>query len=111
MARFLLAVAFAVALAGAPRAEQATRAPDVDVFVPVPPYEHERLHFFDGRHHHLVPGTVTIDREPYQCDRDRKRFSSEDDFVAHLRGTHHVPSSAIPDALVVRDGIVHFVGN
>ncbi len=85
--------------------------PDVDVVVPVDPHEHERLHWFGRRGHHLVPGTVTIDREPYRCDVDKLRFRDEDDFVAHLRTAHRVPEDAIPGTLVVRDGLVHFVGD
>jgi hypothetical protein len=88
----------------------AARRPDVNVILPVDPYEHERLHWFGRRGHHLVPGTVTIDREPYRCDVDRRRFRKEDDFVAHLRTVHRLPEERIPDALVVRDGIVHFIG-
>ena len=111
MARLLVAIAFALAVAAACRADDARRAPEVDAIVPVPPYEHERLHFFGRRDHHLVPGTVTIDRAPYECDLDRRRFKSQDDFVAHLRTAHHAPVAKIPDALVVRDGVVHFIGD
>ena len=82
----------------------------VDAVVPIPPTEHERLHFFGRRDHHLVPGTVTIDKAPYLCDVDGQRFNDEDAFVAHLRRTHHLASDDIPDLLVVRDGQVHFVG-
>lgn len=84
--------------------------PDVDVIVPVVPEEHQRLHYFGRRHHHLVPGTVTINRAPYVCDLDAKRFRERDDFVAHLRTVHRTPANAIPDRLLVRDGVVHFVG-
>ena len=86
------------------------RQPDVDVVVPVDPHEHERLHWFGRRGHHLVPGVVTIDREPYRCDVDKLRFRKEDEFVAHLRTAHGVPEEAIPGTLVVKDGLVHFVG-
>lgn len=89
----------------------AARAGDVDVdaFVPVDPREHERLHFFDGRSHHLVPGTVSIDGKPYVCDPDGKSFSTQDEFVAHLRSTHRVAIDDIPDRIVVNDGKVHFI--
>jgi hypothetical protein len=90
---------------------QQRRGPDVNVIVPVDPHEHERLHWFGRRGHHLVPGTVTIDREPYRCDVDGQRFRQEDAFVAHLRTTHRMPQARIPDALVVRDGLVHFAGD
>lgn len=92
-------------------ADQASRPrPDVDVVIPVEPYEHERLHWFGRRGHHLVPGTVTIDQEPYRCDVDKLRFRKEDEFVAHVRTAHRVPEDAIPGTLVVRDGLVHFIG-
>jgi hypothetical protein len=81
----------------------------LDVIVPVPPHEHQRLHYFDRRPHHLVPGTVTINRAPYACDLDGRRFRERDDFVAHLRSAHRTPEAAISDRLVVRDGVVHFV--
>ena len=85
-------------------------APNVDAIVPVPPVEHERLHYFGRRYHHLLPGTVTIDRSPYACDVDGRRFTQGDDFVAHLRAAHHASPADIPDLLIVRDGIVHFPG-
>ena len=78
--------------------------------MPLPPYEHERLHYFGRRHHHLVPGTVTINGAPYVCDPDGRRFTDRDAFVAHLRTAHHAPPERIPDLLLVRDGRVHFVG-
>ena len=84
--------------------------PEVNVFIPVDPREHERLHYFDGQPHHLVPGTVTINGAPYHCDVDGKRFTDRDAFVAHLRSAHHVPPDRIPELLLVRDGRVHFVG-
>ncbi len=83
--------------------------PRVDAVVPVPPFEHERLHYFGRRHHHLVPGTVTIDRPPYVCDLDHQTFGDQDTFVAHLRGAHHARPESIPDALVVVEGQVHFL--
>jgi hypothetical protein len=99
-----------LALAAAARAEPGRRAPDVDVLLPVEPREHRRLQWFDGQPHHLLPGTVTVDGPPYVCDLDDARFRSEDDFVAHLRGRHHVPAGRIRAQLVVRQGRVHFVG-
>jgi|SRR5581483_7716882 len=90
---------------------QSRSGPRVDAVVPVDPHEHERLHFFDGRAHHVLPGTVTIDRDPYVCDVDGRRFEAEDAFVAHLRTAHRVPPDAIQDRVTVRGGIVHFAGN
>jgi len=85
--------------------------PDVDVFVPVDPYEHERLHYFDGRDHHAVPGTVTINGAPYICDRDGARFTDRDAFLFHLRRAHGVDPARASELLMVRDGRVHFVGD
>jgi hypothetical protein len=85
--------------------------PSVEAFVPVDPYEHERLHYFGRRDHHLLPGTVTINAKPYACDLDQRRFKKREDFVAHLRAVHRTPADRIPDLLVVRDGIVHFIGD
>jgi hypothetical protein len=98
-------VLLAVGTAADDRAER----PRVDAIVPVPPTEHQRLHYFGRRHHHLVPGTVTINRPPYACDRDGKVFRDEDAFVAHVRTAHHTPAERIPDLIVVRDGRVHFI--
>lgn len=112
----LLALALAVpGAAGEPppppdAAVDAARRPNVDAVVPIPPYEHERLHWFGRRHHHLVPGTVTINRRPYVCDLDGRRFRERDDFVAHLRTAHRLAAADIPERLQVRDGVVHFIG-
>jgi hypothetical protein len=95
---------------GAVRADDGGR-PNVDVVVPVPPYEHERLHYFGRRDHHLVPGTVTINADPYVCDLDKKHFRDRDHFVDHLRRAHHVEPERIPDRLQVRDGQVHFLND
>lgn len=84
--------------------------PDVDVFVPVVPEEHERLYFFGGRDHHVVPGTVTINASPYVCDRDGARFDDRDVFLFHLRTAHGVEPSRAPRLLMLRGGRVHFVG-
>ena len=108
--RALREALLAVALAAVAAADDRPRT-SVDAIVPVPPTEHERLHWFGRRGHHLVPGTVTIDRAPYVCDLDRKTFRTEEDFVAHLRTAHHAPPAAIPDLVVVRDGQVHFIGD
>ena len=101
-----LAVALLVAALWTP-----ARAGDVhvDAFVPVDPTEHERLHFFDGRDHHLVPGTVSIDGRPYVCDPDGKSFKGQDEFVAHLRSTHRMNPDDIPDRIAVYGGKVHFI--
>ena len=85
-------------------------APTVDAIVPVPPEEHQRLHYFGRRYHHLIPGTVTIDRTAYECDVDRRRFTDRDEFVAHLVGAHRARPAEIPDRLLTRDGVVHFIG-
>jgi hypothetical protein len=105
-ATLLLAAAWTSAHAG----DVGVQTGDVGVraVVPIDPREHQRLHFFDRRDHHLVPGTVTIDAEPYVCDVDRKTFRKEDEFVAHLRTTHHTPVAEIPGRLVVLGGTVHF---
>jgi hypothetical protein len=108
--RGLLAALCLLAAAVPGAAGDRGRSPDVDVLVPVEPYEHERLHYFGRRHHHLVPGTVTINREPYVCDLDGRRFTDREAFIAHLRVAHRVLPERIPDLLLVRDGRVHFLG-
>lgn len=84
------------------------RGPDVDVVVPVDPRQHDRLQWFGRQDHHLVPGTVTINRAPYVCDVEGEEFRRRDEFVAHLRLVHRVPTDEIPDAVVLTDGQVHF---
>jgi hypothetical protein len=107
----LLAIAVLIVSAASVRADEPrTVRPGVEAWVPVDPYEHERLHYFGRRDHHLVPGTVTINAKPYVCDLDQRRFREREDFVAHLRAVHRAPAERIPDLLVVRDGIVHFIG-
>jgi hypothetical protein len=107
----LLAVAVLLVAATSARADEPrTVRPSVEAFVPVDPYEHERLHYFGRRDRHVVPGTVTINAKPYVCDLDQRRFRERDDFVAHLRAVHRARVERIPDLLVVRDGIVHFIG-
>jgi len=86
------------------------RRSDLDVVVPVVPEEHERLHFFDGRDHHVVPGSVTINGSPYICDRDGARFEDRDVFLFHLRTAHGVEPARVPRLLMLRRGRVHFVG-
>ena len=79
--RAAAAILLLVALAAPGLADDWNRGrgrPDVDVFVPVDPYEHERLYWSDGKDHHRVPGTVTINGSPYVCDRDGKRFDDRD---------------------------------
>ena len=105
VAAVLLAVALPVV------ADPPNRRAEVDAIVPVPPYEHERLHYFGRRYHHLVPGTVTIGKTPYVCDLDEQLFRTQDDFVAHLRTVHRVPPESIPDRLLVDRGEVHFLGD
>ena len=106
-----IAVALLVLLGTPPALADGSRArSDIDVIVPVAPTEHERLHYFGRRDHHLVPGTVTINGAPYVCDVDGKRFTDRDTFVAHLRAAHRMPAARIPDRLLVRDGRVHFLG-
>ena len=99
-----------LALAVGAGAEERSGRPSVEAIVPVPPTEHQRLHYFGRRHRHLVPGTVTINRPGYVCDLDGKAFPDEDEFVAHVRTAHHRPAARIPDQIVVRDGRVHFIG-
>jgi hypothetical protein len=104
-----LVVAVLIATTWTARAGDPAGGVGVDAIVPVDPHEHERLHFFDGSRHHLVPGAVSIDGKPYVCDADGKSFGGQDDFVAHLRSVHKVAPAAIPDRIVVRDGKVHFI--
>jgi hypothetical protein len=107
----VLLVAVLISVAASARADEPRKArPSVEAFVPVDPYEHERLHYFGRRDHHFVPGTVTINKAPYACDLDQRRFRKREDFVAHLRAVHRTPADRIPDLLVVKDGIVHFIG-
>jgi hypothetical protein len=106
-----LAASLAVADDQTPPARGAAAGPNIDVIVPVPPYEHERLHYFGQRDHHLVPGAVTVNKPPYVCDVDQRRFQDRDAFLVHLRVVHHARSEEIPDQLVVLDGQVHYLGD
>ncbi len=106
----------AVVLACAPlavaddvRVPRARRDVLPEVFIPVVPEEHQRLHYFGRRDRHVVPGAVSINRAPYRCDVDRKAFDDRDSFVAHLQTAHKTPLEEIPDRIVLRDGQVHFV--
>ena len=108
--RALAAAMLVVGAALLAAADDHRLAPPVEAIVPVAPIEHQRLHYFGRRHHHLVPGTVTINGAAYICDLDGKRFVDRDAFVAHLRTAHHTAPARIPDFLLVRDGRVHFVG-
>jgi hypothetical protein len=72
--RVLAAVMLVVAAALLAAADDQRLARRVEAIVPVPPVEHQRLHWFGRRHHHLVPGTVTIKGAAYICDLDGKRF-------------------------------------
>jgi hypothetical protein len=113
LAAALLLVASGAAAAGdAPAPDRGRRSggrPDVDVVVPVDPYEHDRLHWFDGRPHGLVPRVVAVNKAPYVCDADRQRFTTEDDFLYHLRSAHRLGWDDIADGLVVHDGQVHYL--
>jgi len=108
--RALAAGMLVVAMALLAAADDRGPSPRVEAIVPVPPTEHQLVHYFGRRHHHLVPGTVTINGTAYICDLDGKRFVDRDVFVAHLRTAHHTAPARIPDLLLVRDGRVHFVG-
>ena len=107
----LVAVAAVIVIAVSVRADDRRSVrPHVETIVPIDPQEHERLHFFGRRDHHVVPGTVTINAMPYACDLDGQHFRERDAFVAHLRTVHRAGVERIPDRLVVKDGIVHFIG-
>ena len=96
-AAFLL---LTVAALGA--AEDRSEGPRVEAIVPVPPTEHQRLHYFGRRHHHLVPGTVTINRAAYVCDLDGKSFRDED--IAYAQ---QLAKAGIPVELHVYPGAPH----
>ena len=87
----LVSVAMLLAFAASLSAAGDRARTDVDVIVPVPPTEHQRLHYFGRRNHHLVPGRVTINARPYVCDLDKKSLIDRDEFVAHIRTVHHTP--------------------
>lgn len=110
LALVLLAVLVVPARAEERRRHRRPQRPDVDVWVPVDPHEHDRLHYYDGEYHNLVPGTVAINGPAYLCDVDGRRFADREAFVAHLRTAHRVHPTEIPDLLVVVEGRVHFIG-
>ena len=96
--RAFAAAMLVVAMALLAAADDRGPSPRVEAIVPVPPTEHQRVHYFGRRHHHLVPGTVTINGAAYVCDLDGKRFVNRDAFVAHLarhttRRPHAFPTS------------------
>jgi hypothetical protein len=111
--RLAVLVGLAVLAAAAANAgeRRGRRGPDLDVVVPLVPEEHERVWFFDGRDHHAVPGTVTINADPYVCDRDGARFDDRDVFLFHLRSAHEVEPGRVPGLLQRRRGRLHFVGD
>lgn len=101
-------LAAGVACAGEPGHERGRRG-DVDVWVPVEPTEHERLHWFDGRPHGLVPRVIAVNKPPYVCGPDGRKFKTEDDFLFHLRSAHKLSWDDIGERLVVHDGQVHYL--
>lgn len=106
-------LAAGLAGAGEPgrHAGERERRGDVDVWVPVEPTEHERLHWFDGRPHGLVPRVVSVNKPPYVCDLDGRKFKTEDDFLYHLRSAHKLSWDDIGARLVVHDGQVRYLGH
>jgi len=107
----LLAIAVVIVSAASVRADEPrTVRPGVEAWVPVDPYEHERLHWFGRDDHHVVPGTVTINRAPYACDVEGMEFRRRDAFVAHLRLVHHLSPDQIRDLAVLTEGQVRFSG-
>jgi hypothetical protein len=107
--RVIVAVVLAIGALSAAAGERGSDS-SVDVIVPVVPEEHQRLHYFDRRQHHPLPGTVTINKAPWVCDLDGKRYRDRDEFIAHVRTAHRTRANEIADRIVVRDGVVHFVG-
>jgi hypothetical protein len=96
----------------APRPRHRMRQPDLDIFVPIDPYEHERLYWKRKSDRDLVPGGVSIDGEPrYVCDLDDEKFDDREAFVAHLRLEHLVPAEQVPGSLVTVDGVIHYAGD
>ncbi|MCW5889638.1 MAG: hypothetical protein KIT14_03715 [bacterium] len=80
----------------------------LDIWVPIDPYEHERTWFMHRSDRSLVPPAVSIDRDPYVCDLDQRRFADRERFVAHLRGEHGIPRDDIRRGIYQVDGLVHF---
>ncbi len=84
---------------------------ELDIFVPIDPWEHERLYWKRKNDRDLVPGGVSINGEPrYVCDVDDEKFTDREKFVAHLRLVHGVPREDISGNLVNDDGVIHFAG-
>lgn len=110
----LLAIAAVACIGGAALAGDHRGGRDrteLDLFVPIDPWEHERLYWKRRSDRHLVPGGVSIDGEsPYVCDLDDERFTDRERFVGHLRRDHAVPAEQIPRSLVPVDGVIHFTG-
>ena len=111
LAGLLLLVAWAAPALADDRGRGRNQGADVDVWVPVDPYEHQRMYWSDGQDHHSVPGTVTINGSPYICDLDGAKFTERDAFLYHLRRKHDVDPARASQLLMVRDGRVHFVGD
>lgn len=116
--RLLLAVVALLSLAGNASAgdhrgpRRGFGEPDLDIWVPIDPYEHERLYWKRKSDRDLVPGGVSINGEPrYVCDLDDEKFTDREKFVAHLRLEHGVPPERIPGSLVPDDGVIHFAGD
>jgi hypothetical protein len=112
MRRAALLVLLAAALAAADdgRRSNRRRDRDVDVVVPVDPTQHDRMQWFDGRPHGLVPRVIAVNKSPYRCDADGRKYETEDDFLYHLRSIHKLSWDDIGERLVVRDGQVHYLG-
>jgi hypothetical protein len=105
-----LAAAACLILAAGPAAAAGDRRRDVDVIVPVDPTQREQLEWFDGRPHGLVPRVIAVNKAPYVCDADGRKYDTEDDFLYHLRRAHKLSWNDIGERLVVHDGQVHYLG-
>lgn len=84
------------------------RGAELDVWVPIDPYEHERTWYMHRSDRSLVPPAVSIGVDPYICDLDERRFADRERFVAHLRGEHGIPREDIRRGIYEVDGLVHF---
>jgi len=105
LAALLLGLAIAVAHAG----DRRRFDNDLEIFVPIDPHEHERVYWFAHPERRVVlPGTVTINKAGYVCDIDDRRFSRQQEFIAHLRLVHGIPADQIADMVVLTDGQVHY---
>jgi hypothetical protein len=115
MRPFLAVVALlglvAGAAAGDDRGRRGWGQPDLDIWVPIDPYEHERMYWKRKSDRDLVPGGVSINGKPrYVCDLDDETFTDRERFAAHLRLEHAVPADRIRESLVDDDGVIHFAG-